>query len=44
MDKVRVRVASCMLCHRELSSDELVDVALGTIMPKVLILMLIYIQ
>ena len=30
MDTVRVRVASCLVCHRELSIDELVDVALGT--------------
>ena len=27
---VRVRVASCLVCCRGLSTDELVDVALGT--------------
>ena len=31
MDIVRVRVASCLVCCRELSTDELVDVALGTV-------------
>ena len=30
MDLIRVRVASCLVCCRELSNDELVDVALGT--------------
>ena len=30
MDMVRVRVVSCLVCCRELSTDELVDVALGT--------------
>ena len=30
MDMVRVRVASCLVCCRELSIDELVDDALGT--------------
>ena len=30
MDTVRVRVASCLVCRRKLSIDELVDVALGT--------------
>jgi hypothetical protein len=30
MDMVRVRVATCLVCCRELSIDELVDVALDT--------------
>ena len=30
MDMLRVRVASCLVCCRELSMHELVDVALGT--------------
>ena len=31
MDTVRVKVASCLICCRELSIDELMDVALQTI-------------
>ena len=44
MDMVRVRVASCLVRCRQLSTDELVDAALGTIMHKTLILILIYIS
>ena len=30
MDMARVRVASCIVCYLELTTDELVDVAFGT--------------
>ena len=36
--------SDCLVCCRELSIDELVDIALGTMMHKTLILRLIYIQ